>query len=128
MVTEITEGIRITVKPIFKPEFSNCEDNHYIFSYKVIIENETNFSIQLLKRCWSIFDTSGEYSVVEGKGVVGEIPVIAPGEMYEYESNCKLTTDMGRMHGYFMMERKTDGKLLKVNIPAFEMYVPERMN
>ena len=74
MVTEITNGIRISVSTVYQEEFSNPDNLHFIFSYKVIIENENEYAVQLLRRHWFIFDSSGEQSEVEGEGVVGEQP------------------------------------------------------
>ena len=128
MVTLVTHGIKITVLTKFQEEHSNPEQGNYLFSYKISIENNSDFTIQLLSRHWHIFDSSGEYKEVEGEGVVGIKPVLDPGEFYEYESACNLTTDMGKMNGTYLMQRQLDGAKFYVNIPEFEMIVPSRLN
>lgn len=135
MTTQITEGIKISVKtfPMSQRDFQigwNPSENHekYFFSYRITIENQSRHTVQLLKRQWEIFDSSGIYKEVSGEGVVGEKPILQPGEIYEYESACGFTSEMGRMKGAYLMERKTDGKLFSVNVPVFEMYVPYRLN
>lgn len=128
MVTLVTQGIKISVKTLYREEDSKAEDRHFIFTYKVTIENTSDYTVQLLKRQWHIFDSSGEYREVNGEGVLGQKPLLLPGELYEYESACNLSTDMGAMHGNYIMERQVDGKRFKVNIPEFQMVVPNRLN
>lgn len=128
MVTPIIQGIKINVHAIYRNSYSAPADNHYLFSYYITIENKTEYPVQLLRRHWYIFDSSGEYSEVEGEGVVGQQPVLLPGEVYEYESTCNLITDMGRMHGTYLMERTTDKMRFEVPIPEFELIASYRMN
>lgn len=135
MTTQITQGIKISVKtfPLSghasnAPANSGMYQEQYFFSYRITIENQSNQAVQLLKRHWEIFDSSGVYREVSGEGVVGAKPILRPGDIYEYESSCGFISEIGRMKGIYLMERKTDGKLFSVNIPAFEMYVPYRMN
>jgi ApaG protein len=128
MVTHVTQGIRISVIPEFKSEFSQPLKNHYYFSYRISIENESEFPVQLMNRHWFIFDSSGEHSEVEGEGVIGIQPIIAPGELFEYESACNLTTDMGKMQGTYLMKRVDTESCFYVRIPEFKMEVPYKMN
>ncbi len=128
MVTQVTNGIAITVQTRFSEKHSFPERRQYLFGYRIIIENNSDFTVQLLRRHWYIFDSSGEVSQVEGEGVVGEQPVLHPGETYEYESACNLTTDFGKMHGTYLMERRSDGLFFKVDIPEFELITPYRLN
>ncbi|MBL0049886.1 MAG: Co2+/Mg2+ efflux protein ApaG [Bacteroidetes bacterium] len=128
MVTEITKGIRISVNTRYQEEFSSPDNLHFIFSYHIIIENQNEFAVQLLRRHWYIFDSSGEQSEVEGEGVVGEQPVLQPGQIYEYESACNLNTDLGKMHGTYTMVRQSDGAYFEVLIPEFQLIVPYKLN
>ena len=126
--TEVTHGIRISVETRFQSEHSVAEHRHFLFLYRIMIENRSDFTVQLLARHWDIFDSSSEHSEVDGEGVVGEQPVLEPGEVFEYESACSLTTDIGRMRGTYLMERKVDKARFHVNIPEFELSVPQRLN
>ncbi|MBL7884520.1 MAG: Co2+/Mg2+ efflux protein ApaG [Bacteroidia bacterium] len=126
--TEITHGIKISVEAKFQPDHSVIEQRHFLFSYRITIENASEYTVQLLSRHWDIFDSSGDYDIVEGEGVVGEQPVLEPGESFEYESACSLTTDMGKMKGTYLMERKVDKAKFHVNIPEFELIIPQRLN
>ena len=82
----------------------------------------------MIARHWDIYDSSSEHSEVDGEGVVGEQPVLEPGEIFEYESACSLTTDIGKMSGRYLMERKVDKSRFYVAIPEFELIVPLRLN
>jgi ApaG protein len=128
IVTETTKDIQITVKATFKEDFSRPAENNFLFVYSVTIENKSKYTVQLLRRHWSIFDSSGEYREVEGDGVVGQQPVLQPGDIYEYESACNLQTDIGSMKGNYIMERQADKLQFMVNVPEFEMVVPARLN
>lgn len=126
--TEVTHGIRISVETKFQADHSVTEHRHFLFLYRIMIENKSEFTVQLLARHWDIFDSSGELSEVDGEGVVGEQPVLEPGESFEYESACSLTTDIGKMRGTYLMERKVGKARFRVNIPEFELIVPQRLN
>ncbi|MBN8702169.1 MAG: Co2+/Mg2+ efflux protein ApaG [Bacteroidetes bacterium] len=128
MVTLVTNGIKISVKVIYREEFSQPEKNYFLFSYFITIENKSDFTVQLLRRHWFIYDSIGETREVEGEGVVGVQPVLAPGEKYEYESACDLVSDMGKMTGTYLMQRELDSKEFYVNIPEFDLVHPPRLN
>lgn len=128
METKVTDGIKISVDTEYQPLHSNPAQEYYLFSYRVRIENNTANTVHLISRKWYITDSSGESRVVEGDGVVGVQPVIGPGEFYEYESACNFRTEMGKMHGYYTMERESDKKRFLVNIPEFRMTVPYKLN
>jgi ApaG protein len=128
MVTKITDGVKVTVETIYQPEYSNPMNEHYMFAYKVHIENLTDYSVQLLRRHWHIFDSNGTKREVEGEGVVGQQPVIEPGESHEYVSGCNLKTDMGSMHGTYQMKRIVDEGEFSVNIPEFYLVAPYKLN
>ncbi len=128
MTTEITSGIKVSVETGYDPSQSHPSQSHYFFSYTITIQNASDYTIQLRRRHWYIFDSSGNNSEVEGEGVLGRQPVLAPGDVYEYTSGCNLRSDMGSMHGVFLVERKTDGRLLEVKIPMFELVMPHKYN
>lgn len=126
--TFVTKGIKISVEAKYRAEHSSVEHRHFLFSYMIVIENNSEYTVQLLTRHWEIFDSCGETSIVDGEGVVGEQPVLDPGERFEYESACSITTDMGRMKGTYLMERKIDGARFYVTIPEFELIAPARLS
>lgn len=128
MVTEITEGVKISVETIFQPEYSNPTNEHFMFAYKVNIENLSEYSVQLLRRKWSIFDSNGTNRQVEGEGVVGQQPVIEPGDNHEYVSGCNLKTDIGKMNGTYQMRRVVDNEEFQVIIPEFFLIAPYKLN
>jgi ApaG protein len=128
MVTTITDGVKVSVETIYQPEYSNPANNHFMFAYKVTIENMSNYAVRLLSRHWYIFDSIGTKREVEGEGVVGLQPVIEPGHSHEYVSGCNLKTDIGSMKGEYQMSRLIDSALFDVQIPEFYLIAPYRMN
>ena len=128
MVTAITEGVKITVNTNFRSEYSNPDQNNYLFSYRILIENQGDYAVKLLSRHWHIFDSCGEYREVEGEGVVGQQPTLKPGNVYEYESACNLRTDVGSMKGTYLMQRIIDQSQFLVNIPEFQLISPFKLN
>lgn len=128
MTTKVTEGIRISVSTSYQELYSSANQFQYLFSYTIRIENKNNYSVQLLRRHWHIFDSSGEYREVEGAGVVGETPVIGSGDHYTYESACNLSTDVGKMEGTYLMQRLDTKEKFLVTIPGFKLVAPFRLN
>lgn len=128
MVTQITQGVKISVETMFQPEYSNPLNDHFMFSYKINIENMTDDSVQLISRHWYIFDSIGTHREVIGEGVVGLQPVIEPGSSHEYVSGCDLKTEIGYMKGTYSMKRLADGDMFEVEIPAFQLISPARLN
>jgi len=128
MITEVTEGIRISVDRMYQPTHSQPSQSMFMFSYTITIENCGSESVQLLRRHWYIYETNGQVREVEGKGVVGEQPTLDPGEEHEYTSACDLSTEIGKMHGTYLMERTGTGERFYVNIPEFIMVVPHALN
>ena len=126
--TQVTHGIKISVETKFNIEHSSVENRHYLFLYTITIENKSDYAVRLVSRHWDIFDSSSEQSKVDGDGVVGEQPMLEPGESFEYESACSLSTDIGKMSGTYLMERKLDKARFYVTIPEFELVVPQRLN
>jgi ApaG protein len=99
-----------------------------MFAYKINIENLTDYSVQLMRRHWFIFDSNGTRREVEGEGVVGQQPVIDPGQSHEYVSGCNLKTDMGKMEGSYEMRRLVDDEEFEVIVPNFNMIAPYKLN
>ncbi len=128
MATQSTEGVTITVATEYQPEYSSPKQRHFVFTYRVSIENKGQYAVQLLRRHWFIFDSNGEVNEVEGEGVVGQQPVLEPGDKHQYVSGCHLKTSMGKMSGAYLMERLVDGRRFSVDIPEFNMVVPFRLN
>ena len=128
MVAQITEGIKVSVETTYQPEYSNPANEHFMFAYKIHIENLSHFSVQLLNRHWAIFDSNGSAREVAGEGVVGQQPIIEPGEFHEYVSGCNLQTEMGTMCGTYEMKRLVDDEHFEVNIPKFLLEAPYKLN
>ena len=123
----ITRNIRIHVRSEYIPERSAPPRHQWFFAYRIRIANEGAETIQLLARHWVITNASGHVEEVNGEGVVGEQPVIEPGEAFEYTSGCPLTTPFGSMHGEYQMVNR-NGEQFDVAIPAFVLRVPGSMN
>ncbi len=128
MVKKVTEGITISVETFYQPDYSNPIGSEFMFAYRITIENNNNFPIKLLRRHWHIIDSNGARREVEGEGVVGVQPLLAPGESYQYVSGSNLRTEIGKMHGTYLMENQNNKKQFEVRIPEFEMIVPFKLN
>lgn len=125
---EITQGVKVIVETEYQPSYSSPSQYHYVFTYKITIENHSEFTIQLKRRHWHIFDAGFTVREVEGEGVVGLQPLLEPGESHQYVSGCNLKSGIGKMVGTYQMERIVDGTQFSVNIPEFVMVAPLRMN
>jgi ApaG protein len=123
MYTKTTQGIVVTVQPFYLEDQSSPSDNHYVWAYRVRIENKGTRTLQLMRRHWIITDGIGHVQEVKGPGVVGEQPVLRPGDGYEYTSGTPLPTPSGIMHGSYEMEDEA-GEVLEVVIPAFSLDSP----
>jgi len=128
MVTQITQGIKISVETLFEKDYSRPNLNEYIFSYSINIENTNSFEVQLLRRKWVIVDANGSRREVEGVGIVGLQPFIAPGETYSYSSTCDLSTEIGMMQGTYFMKNVENNSDIKVKVPSFKLIAPYKMN
>ncbi len=117
-------GIRITVRPVYLRDQSEPSAGHYVFAYFVRIENISDLSAQLVSRRWLIHDSIGEDTEVEGEGVVGEQPVIAPGQVHEYQSFCILKSGEGFMEGHYNFVR-ADSTTFAAAIPRFLLSASE---
>ena len=124
MYREQTRLISVSVAPIFVDERSVPEDNRYFWAYRIVIENNSETTVQLVSRYWQIVDGKGGIEEVRGPGVVGEQPVLGPGDSFEYTSGCPLTTPSGFMRGVYTMVDET-GEEFEVTIPAFALDLPD---
>lgn len=128
MVSQISEGITISVETYYQPEYSNAVNSEFMFAYRITIENNNPFPVKLLSRHWQIYDSNGSLREVQGEGVVGVQPQISPGESYQYISGCNLRSEIGKMSGTYEMENINAGKTFDVIIPAFDMCAPFKLN
>ena len=125
MYSETTRSIRITVKPVYLEDQSSASDNHFVWAYHVRIENHGPETVQLRNRYWRITDSFGRVQEVRGAGVVGEQPLLKPGESFEYTSGTPLPTPCGFMVGTYQMETPA-GERFEVAIPAFSLDSPHQ--
>lgn len=116
-----TRGIRVKVRPQYLPDRS--EHGRWVWAYRVEIENRGEEIVQLVARRWIITDAYGRVEEVNGPGVVGETPVLAPGQRFAYTSGCPLSTSSGSMHGEYRMT-DPQGRAFAVEIPAFLLETP----
>jgi ApaG protein len=122
--TQITDGIKVSVVTEYENNYSCPTQAHYVFTYRIRIENCSNHTIQLHRRHWYVYDSNGQSKEIEGEGVVGKKPILEPGEVHQYVSGCNLRTGIGKMVGEYLMERVLDGKKFRVAIPEFTLMVP----
>lgn len=123
MYDKTTHEIKVSVEPIYLEEHSSPEEHHFVWAYKVRIENLGRQTVQLRSRYWHITDAQGRVQEVRGEGVVGKQPVLRPGEVFEYASGTPLTTPSGIMVGSYQMFTAA-GESLDVAIPAFSLDCP----
>ena len=126
MYVSTSYDITVTVTPIFLEDQSDPDDDHFVWAYQVRIENNGPVTVQLRERCWRITDANGLVQEVRGAGVVGEQPILEPGESFEYTSGTPLATPSGIMVGSYQMQ--TDhGDRFDVAIPAFSLDSPHQV-
>jgi ApaG protein len=123
MYKATTQGIRVCVEPRFVEEESQPEKGKYFFAYTVEITNMSTERVQLRARHWRIIDGDGKIQEVKGAGVVGEQPILGPGETFTYTSGCPLTTPDGTMQGAYTMASDS-GETFRAEIPAFSLDSP----
>ena len=123
MYEKITRDINIKVRPFFLEEQSEPKRNHFVWAYRVKILNQGGETVQLINRHWRITDNLGRMQEVKGPGVVGEQPILKPGESYNYTSGCPLETPSGIMGGHYEMTT-LEGNRFLVEIPAFSLDSP----
>jgi ApaG protein len=120
---QTTNSIKVTVNPVYLEDQSSPAEAHYVWAYQVTIENMGETTVQLRSRAWSITDANGHTQEVRGPGVVGEQPVLHPGESFEYTSGTPLKTPSGLMVGSYEMECEKSGQF-DVSVPAFSLDSP----
>jgi len=125
MYSATTRAIKVTVEPHFLEDQSSPVDDHFVWAYRVRIENQGGETVQLRRRHWRITDGMGRIQEVRGPGVVGEQPVLAPGQSFEYTSGTPLSTPSGIMVGTYQMETG-NGEHFDVDIPAFSLDSPHQ--
>jgi ApaG protein len=117
-----TGPIIVRVAPQYLPDQSDDEAPRHVWSYHVRVENGASEPVQLLARHWVITDADGHAETVAGAGVIGQQPVIQPGDAFDYMSGCPLTTPSGTMHGHYVM--RGEAGLFEVTIPPFALEHP----
>ncbi len=125
MYNKTTKDIMVTVEPAYLEDQSTPRDHRFFWAYKVCITNHGEETVCLRSRYWKITDSNGFSQEIEGDGVIGEQPVLKPGESFEYTSGAPLTTPSGIMVGAYQMEA-SDGAPFKVDIPAFSLDSPHQ--
>lgn len=128
IVKAITKGVQVSVETSYQPEYSSPTQLHYVFTYRITIENHSDYTVKLHRRHWFIHDANNNIREVEGEGVVGQQPILEPGEIHQYVSGCNLRSGLGKMHGTYLMEKVVDGTQFEVIIPEFAMIVPYLLN
>ena len=128
MVKSRTKGVVVKVECRYLESHSDPAKQSFFFVYFITIINDSDKSIQLLKRRWNIFDSLSEPRIVEGEGVVGETPVLHPGEEFQYNSGCNLMSEFGYMEGYYMFQDLNDESFFDVEIPRFLLVSPAKLN
>lgn len=124
--SKTTRGIRVSVRSFFLEDQSEPEEGHFFWAYKVKIENNGREAVQLLRRTWHITDGRGRTQHVHGAGVLGEQPLLEPGEAFEYTSGTPLDTPSGFMSGAYHMVVAASGENFDVTIPAFSLDSPHQ--
>lgn len=127
MATKPNYSIKVKVQPFYVEDQSVPEEDRYVFGYTITISNEGAIAAKLLTRHWIITDAGGKRQEVHGEGVVGEQPLLRPGESFEYTSGAILETPVGSMHGSYQM-LADNGTTFNVEIPAFTLATPRTLH
>jgi ApaG protein len=126
MYEQETAGLVVRVDPQFMPEESAPDENRFVWSYTIEIENRSPGSVQLVSRFWRITDENGHTQEVRGPGVIGQQPVIAPGQRFRYTSAAPLAAPSGVMLGAYSMQRVENGEAFDIAVPAFALDSPHQ--
>ena len=124
--TTVTRGLRVTIRPFFLADQSDPAEGRYVWAYKVQVENLGPATVQLMKRTWIITDGTGRELRVHGDGVVGEQPILEPGESFDYTSGTPLPTPSGFMRGTYHMVVVETGEAFDAAVPAFSLDSPHQ--
>ena len=128
MVTQITRGIKVSIKTSFEGTYYKESKLYYSFEYIVKIENQSKEPVQLNSRHWNILDSLNDDETVDGEGVIGKKPVLKPGEVHTYSSGCLLASPFGAMYGFYRMINLNSTKKFNVIIPTFKLSAPFALN
>lgn len=128
MVQQVTQGIKISIETNFEGSIQQNYRLHFAFAYQITIKNQGKDAVQLLSRFWKIKDALYDTLTVEGEGVVGQKPVLKPGETHTYKSGCMLISPLGAMSGFFNMINFTSTRKFRVAIPSFKLSAPFALN
>jgi ApaG protein len=123
MYRAVTHDISVSVEPVYLDGQSEPDAGRFVWAYHIVIENSSSRTVQLQSRYWRIVDENGRIEEVRGPGVVGEQPILNPGDSYSYSSGCPLATPSGTMVGRYQM-RDEKGQDFEIDIPAFSLDVP----
>lgn len=126
MYKATTRDIEVTVEPFYLEEQSDPAESHYVWGYRITIANESDQVVKLRSRYWRITDGNGHVEEVHGAGVIGEQPVLNPGDSFQYSSGCPLKTTSGVMAGYYTMQT-SGGEHFNIEIPAFSLDLPDQL-
>lgn len=127
MYNATTRHIKVTVVPTYLTEQSDPEEHHYVWAYTIQLENTGEETVQLINRYWHITDATGGIQEVRGAGVIGEQPVLRPGDTYQYTSGAALKTPSGIMTGHYEMHTQA-GMVFLIEIPTFSLDSPEQVS
>lgn len=128
LASQVTRGIRVNIRATFLPDESAPQHQYHVFAYQVEIVNESDAPVKLISREWHIVNALGEQREVTGEGVIGQQPIIQPGDMHRYVSGAHFSTPIGQMYGYYYMENLRDGSMMQVVIPPFVLQAPFSQN
>jgi len=128
MITQVTRGIKVSIRTSFEGTFFKNYKMHYAFGYTITIENQGKDTVQLIGRHWDVLDSLKEPEAVDGEGVIGKKPVIKPGKSHRYSSGCLLASPIGAMKGFYNMVNFSSTEEFKVEIPTFKFAASFAMN
>jgi ApaG protein len=126
--TAITKGVLVKVDTTYREDFSTIVDGIYYFNYHITIENQNNYSVQLVHRDWFIYDSLSPSAHVSGEGVIGQQPILEAGEIFTYTSGCELHSEIGTMSGFYTFLNLVTNDTVRVDIPTFHLIYPGRLN
>ena len=128
MIDHVTKGIRVSVKTSYDGSYYKNYNLHFSFGYNIKITNQSKSTVQLKTRHWRIFDSLSNDIIVDGEGVVGKKPLLNPGDSYQYNSGCLITSPVGAMRGFFNMIDVNSGQKFRAYIPTFKLNAPQALN
>ncbi|MBX7225389.1 MAG: Co2+/Mg2+ efflux protein ApaG [Chitinophagales bacterium] len=128
MISAITRGIKVLVESFYQVDYSLPAKSEFMFAYRITIVNESDKAVKLMRRHWFIMESDSMIRQVEGEGVVGQQPILTPGESYQYISGCGLKSEIGKMYGTYLFQRLQDGKLFYATIPEFKLIASDKLN